>query len=610
MTYQHKDMLVVIIIVLVLYSANRFLMTYGCTRNTLPQTLYVSQVEETTYRYKITGRKGLCKTIVYAYHPVKIGDIITVDGKHQTLENPTIPGGFNYQDYLKSQGVIEVIDGDKITVNTHLFHPRHIHEGIKTYIDRYLPRSKRYINTFILADTSEFDEQTKTAVTMLGISHLFAVSGMHIGLLVVFLNKGGTYLNLKESHRYSGIMVLLSLYMIITGFSPSVVRASLMTAAVFMTNIFKVKLSSLDILSGVFILLLMMRPYYYLSIGFQLSFLVTFFLIITYDLTGKMKGIHQLLLSSTLAFLITVPLIIQMNYTVNIMTILVNIIMIPLTTLIIVPLGYLTFVMPFLDGIYSVVTALFDTLIVFLSEIFYIPLSLSLFHPLAIILYYIFLYLTLTINIVQHKALMVMMGVFCFTVFFYARLQPFQDVVFLDIAGESTVFKDRFDQCNIVIDTGKDDDYDSLVSYLKRERITKIDYLIVSHFHADHYGETEDLIDILSVKHLITNETANAYENRLIPCGNFNLFIYPITVDDENENNQSLPISSWAQETHYFFFGDAEKEAEEIFNITYSIDVDVFKVSHHGSDTSSTMPFLQNINPESAIINVDRNNTR
>jgi len=187
-------------------------------------------------------------------------------------------------------------------------------------------------------------------------------------------------------------------------------------------------------------------------------------------------------------------------------------------------------------------------------------------------------------------------------------VDPKKQVVFLDVKGDSTFIKDSFDQCNILIDTGEVDEYNTVINYLHSRNIERIDYLIVSHYHSDHYGEVNDITKEFSVDTIITKETVDNYDSTFISCGTLSFFIYDLSYDDENENNNSIVLSLYVEDKHYLFVGDSEIEREEEFLNLYKIDVDYLKVGHHGSTTSTSQSFLDVIQPEGSFIMVHRDN--
>ena len=158
--------------------------------------------------------------------------------------------------------------------------------------------------------------------------------------------------------------------------------------------------------------------------------------------------------------------------------------------------------------------------------------------------------------------------------------------------------------------------------------IDEIDYMIVTHQHDDHMGSATDLINDLSVKNFImpkltqtnnvTSKTYNVLINTLdnkkitkIPaqnCKNFMLGralveILSPSVQNNNLNNMSVVLKITYGNTEFLFQGDAESKIEnDLLRSDYDIDVDVLKIGHHGSKTSSTDKYLEATSPDIAII--------
>lgn len=605
---QHKDLLKPVVILLFFFSGLSLIWNMNTPVGDVEFSMWISAVEEKENSTKYTGRIDYRKVIVYGDSGYSMGDVVRVTGEVNEIEDVTIPGGFDYKAYLKSQGISHVVFADELIFKDNYFHFSMIGEKIEDYIDHFLPRSKAYIKTLILADKSDFEDDLKQSINALGISHLFAVSGMHIGLLVLILKKGLSNVFDSDYIIEGVITLILLLYCIITNFTPSVLRASLMVILLFANNKLKHPFSSIDILSIVFLLLLCANPNIYLSLGFQLSFIVTFFLVLTHPILKEYNPEYQLLAVSLIAFYSTVPLIVQMNNEINMLTVLANIIFVPITTLIIVPLGYLSFVLPLFDSLYSVITTQFDHLIMIVGSSFVLKVHPNFSNSIFICLFYILFYKFLISDRQYRFKSFVLLNTFIVLTSLFAFVNPVSKIVYFDIDGESTLFKDAFNQCNILIDTGEEDEYDTLIQYLKQNQIYRIDYLIISHFHSDHYGEFEDIVQSISVENIITNQNFSEYDSKWLTCGRYQMFVYPQILNNDNENNNSVGVSIIDGPTHYFFLGDAEEEQEMDFIHHYRVQADVLKINHHGSVTSSMDEFIDGINPSIAYINVDRNN--
>ena len=181
---------------------------------------------------------------------------------------------------------------------------------------------------------------------------------------------------------------------------------------------------------------------------------------------------------------------------------------------------------------------------------------------------------------------------------------------------------------NVLIDGGDNDDEESIVQYLKKQGVKKIDYLIATHNHADHIGGLDSVVDNLDIGQVLVSNgdaTTKTYrdfitslsDKKLKPSvplkdakfdlGNGAYMQIFNTNGGSNTNDQSLVTLYVNGKDKFLFTGDAEKDTEnEILSLVP--DVDVLKVGHHGSRSSTTQKFLDKVNPEYAIITVGKDN--
>lgn len=202
------------------------------------------------------------------------------------------------------------------------------------------------------------------------------------------------------------------------------------------------------------------------------------------------------------------------------------------------------------------------------------------------------------------------------------------EIHFLD-TGNSDSILIKCNGKNILIDGGENNDEELIVSYLKNQGIYKIDYMIATHPHADHIGGLDAVIKSITVENLlVANGEANTKTyrdfidaaaskglNPSVPIEKAKFYLGDNsyiqifnTNGGENINEQSLVTLFINGNDKFLFTGDAEKGTEkEILNDME--DVDVLKVSHHGSKTSTSDEFLEKIKPEYAVITVGKDNS-
>lgn len=173
---------------------------------------------------------------------------------------------------------------------------------------------------------------------------------------------------------------------------------------------------------------------------------------------------------------------------------------------------------------------------------------------------------------------------------------PFLSISFIDVGqGDAEIIKLPFFDGNILIDTGSKYNYYNLRKYLFMNGIYNIDYLIITHDDSDHNGNLESLNNDFNIKNIII-------EGKDIGLKNLNLkYLY---IDDfDNDNDNSLVYYLNINDIKFLFTGDISSKAEEkLVNKYGDLDIDILKVTHHGSSTGSSEYFIKSILPKISII--------
>ena len=508
---------------------------------------------------------------------------------------------------------------------------KNIFYKIKNYLIERISKIKsyEYLNTFILGDSSVIDDTVLESYRTNGISHLFSVSGMHITLLssiiLYILNR------IKKSNiNYFFVIIFLIFYMFLTNFTPSVIRATFLFIFLILNKSLNLKLSTAKILIIILCIALIFNPYNIYNVGFKFSYIISLYLILFNKIINRYNSyITKTLVTSFISFLASIPILINNYFSINLMTILNNIIFVPLVSIIIFPFSLIVVLIPKLDFIYDFMINILESLSLFITN-FKIEIILSKVNIFTIILYYVIITLILY-KILKRKykyILLIIIMIFIHTNINYIKNSTY--VTFIDVGqGDSSLIHLPYNKGNILIDTGGNYNYDTskdIISYLKSEGIKSIDYLILTHGDYDHMGEAINLVNNFKVKKVIFNsDEYNDLELELIKLlegknikyyknikelniGKNKLYFLDNKLYD-NENDNSNVIYTELDDYKFLFMGDAGIEAEEDILEKYNlIDIDILKVGHHGSRTSTSKEFINNINPKYGVISVGKNN--
>lgn len=629
-----------------------------------------SSVKETSKKVEFTFRDSSTQLDVLAVYfiddtPPHASHIIsggtcTLHGEIVKPDAATNPHQFDYQTYLLQQGInyqLIIHSLDEITCEGYSLLDS-IYSMRTTLLQSTLNNindtTVSWLHALVLGDDSLIDEDVIDIFQRWSLSHILAISGLHIGIVVallyVILVRTGLFT--KENAQWV-VICFLPVYALIAGGQPSVLRASLMVLGVIVLNKLNWKLNYTDVISIVFLSLILYDKYIVYHIGFQLSFAVTFGLIISQTwISQTASNTMKVLQISFIAQMIILPLQLYYFHIFQPLSILVNLFVVPYFSIFVIPALFILMLVHWLP---SFIISAFGSIFIFIHKhmlqfIQWIDRYLD--YPFVIgeislymtIIYYVVL--VLLMKALESKKLhSAFQYGLCMTGLIIALVirpyfSPVGSVTMLDIGqGDAFVIELPYREGVFFIDMGTpatfpsfegtDRAYNQVIKpYLLGEGITKIDTVFLSHEHVDHFGSLRYALEDFLVDEIIISPFYELDEVNEAIWNKHNIPIYRMGFNEtierkdhafqalspkENKydpNENSLVLLTELGELDWIFMGDAEQEAEKSIEQTYpNLQVDVLKVGHHGSNTSTNKSLLQQMNPSYALISAGRNNT-
>ncbi|GKX31137.1 ComE operon protein 3 [Vallitalea longa] len=637
---------------------------------------FVLSADEITINNVVYNENTILKVYDNKTTDINIGDHIVVIGDLNKLAEPTNQGQFNeekyyrvreikYKLFLSDYEIItskKMLPGLKYSIKRMLFDFKN--EAIEIF-DRILPNEQaNLMKAMILGDKSYLSVDTKKIYAESGISHVLAISGLHIAILGYGFYR---FICLLLSRKKGVIITIIFLvsYCILTGASVSTVRAVIMLSIILLAYYFGRTYDIYSSISTAAIILLTINPYNLWDTGFLLSFsavigIITIAPVLNQIYNKTNNGIISTFNVSLAATLGTMPVMLLNYYEIHIYSVLVNILVVPLMSIVVL-FGFIGLV----GGFFSVFIGKICSGIVFYILNFYdfccnlvkyLPFNtITIGKPksISLILYIVILILMALLanerfnkQVIKKYIIITVCGLLIINFADYIIKKPLK-IVHLDIGqGDSAVVISP-DRKVYVIDGGgnqrkkttdRDTGYYILKPYLKYNGISKIDCLIMTHSDRDHVGGLIELIDYFKIKNIIVpyaykhkkeedillEELINKAskkkinvvylkENDIIRDRYINFeALYPIDEIKEfpNNNAYSLVLNLKYKSFNELFTGDIEKQEEQKINYKYTdyLNSDIMKVPHHGSNTSSTEEFIKNVIPKVAVISSGRNN--
>lgn len=582
------------------------------------------EVKEDKITIEIKAKEKLLITYKYQdkeFNNLSYGDKIKVKGTLITPSKNTNQNTFNYQKYLyykKIYYLVEATSINKIANNHNYLYT--IKNILYQKIDKL--KSSNYIKTLLFCDNT-LSKEIKESYRINGISHLFSVSGMHINFFVsiiyLYLNK----ITYNKRIKYLITNIFIIIYLILFP-SSSLLRSAVMSILYSINYLLKLKIKKIDILLLTLGVSLLINPFIIYDLGYIYSYTITFFLVLSSSTLKNKNKINKIIYISLLSFLVSIPITIYNSYEINIISILLNIILVPIISIIILPLTILIYIFPILDSILYLFTSTLETISLFISKIKITKIIFPKPSLLIIALYYIIFLLSY-----QNKKYFYLNIILLIIIYISPYLNSNFEIVMFEVGeADCHLIKYPYNKNTILIDTGKNEYKikNEVIPYLKSIGIKKIDYLIITHGDEDHIGGSITLINNFQVKNVILNKgTFTDLEKELIKNLNKKKIPYQININKinlsnhtiyllnntkyNNENDNSIITYFTYQKYKFLYMGDASITTEDNLLENYNLNnISILKVGHHGSNTSSSKDFISQINPSISLISVGENN--
>lgn len=564
------------------------------------------------------------KILFYYEEPLRIGEKIEIEDSLNKGSFPLNENGFNERLYYKTknlQGKFYIKNLEKISFK------KNIKDDFRNRIEKTSlllnKKNGELFKSILLSDGSISED--KEEFLNLGLAHIFAVSGLHIGLIFLFISKALFFLPKKIKKVLSLFLTFFYIYLI--GFPISAVRAFLMILFLNLSFFIglKYKTSTALILSA--LINLGINPYNIFSPSFILSYSSVLSLVIIYPklklYTGKTflgKGLDI----SLSIFIGTLPIQLYFFYQVNIISIIANLILIPLYSLGLCFASLLLIIPNYVfAGSLDLIFDLGREIGIYLNSIIN-PFILGRPLPITMATYYFLLgeILFLKDYLKKYKReFLCFIGIlYLITSFAYIKGNPLYQVSFNFIGqGDSCLIKNK--NSYYLIDTGGSVENSLskkyLIPYLKSKGINRIKGIFISHMDADHVEGIRHFKNIkvdkvylsgVEEKNQFYRYIKENYKNEIFETpyeeGDFKIkrIYYPC---GQSPNDRSMVLLVTLRKKTFLFTGDISK------NICDKIEqgkVDVLKVPHHGSVNSLSKSFYKKLRPDLAVISVGKNN--
>ena len=567
---------------------------------------------------------------------------IELEGKVSEPEGQRNFGGFDYQAYLKTQGIYQILTIKSIQ-SLKKINSWDIGENLSSlrrkavvWIKTHFPDPMRNYMTGLLLGHLDTDfEEMNELYSSLGIIHLFALSGMQVGFFMDAFKKLLLRLDLTQEKLKWLTYPFSLIYAGLTGFSASVIRSLLQK--LLAQHGYK----GLDNFALTVLVLFIIMPNFFLTAGGVLSCAYAFILTMT---SKEGEGLKAVARESLVISLGILPILSFYFAEFQPWSILLTFVFSFLFDVVFLPLLSILFILSFVYPVtqFNFVFEWLENIIRLVSQMASRPLVFG--QPNAWLLILLLVSLALVYDFRKNVKRLAGFSLFIVGLFFLTKHPLENEITMLDVGqGESIFLRDVTGKTMLIDVGGKAESSKkierwqektttsnaqrTLIPYLKSRGVAKIDQLILTNTEKEHVG---DLLEVtkafhvgeilvskgsLAQKEFVAELEASQTKVRSVTAGeNLPIFggylevLSPRKIGD-GSHSDSLLLYGKLLDKHFLFTGNLKEKGEkELLKQYPNLEVDVLKVGQHGSKASSNPVFLEKLNPELSLISVGKNN--
>jgi competence protein ComEC len=578
------------------------------------------------------------------------------------------PHEFDYGEWLREKGISAhgaIEDFQKLEISKpggwNRLKNRVVDNIERQFSEAHVPLAK----ALFLGIKEDLDPDLKKEFSRSGLSHIMAVSGMHVGFIVAPFWVIIPFLWGSRSGKIAGLIlltVLLAGYTGLTGFTASVCRASLMAWLLTSAKLFHKMSNSVNLTASAALVLLLADPGQLFDPGFQLSFSAVFVILLVMPeilrwiparmKTGKLEPLVSIIIISMVVQLGLYPILVSYFGEFSIAGPVANVLVVPILS-ITVPAGLILSVTGLFES--GVLNMPVKGAELMLSWIQWVAASLGgqefsyikaeSVSPMIFGIWIAVILFTASIRIPQFRWKLLILILVCTNALFIdlTLKKPGAhqlEMTFLDVGQADAAHIKTPDNRHILIDTGRwspgsNSGERVLIPYFNHLGIKKLDAVFLTHPHADHIGGVAALIETMQIGVIYQSDyeyDSDLYriymekaEEKNIPI---KLISAGMTLDLDpsmrvfvlgprphgsrpvNPNNHSIALKLVYGQRSVLFTGDAEQEQEEELVSVYGefLDSDLYQAGHHGSKTSSSDLFIDSVRPDYTVISLSFEN--
>lgn len=563
--------------------------------------------------------------------------------KIEKIAGPRNPGEFDFQRYSANKGLKYTVQLDTIR-NLKKYDPQTIFEKInvlRIHIINYLKKLPKWMRiqaqSLIVGYNDPLEKDFLEILSVLGIIHLFSLSGLHVLILLTMIRKLTSFFRIPVEWVDTVLLILLPCYGILVGSRSGIWRAIVLAMVGIIFGKFKLKYTRLDIFSITLLICLWIYPFTLAEMGGQLSFLLSFAILYLY------RG-SKLLLTTLKMILVGLPVICFYTYQFNWLTLLINLIFVPIFTYLILPftiissltVGWPLWKIP--NNFFGWMYGLFDK-IAHAKNLIFVTGQIPSFWVIILIIIVLLYVETKTL---RNKYLWIYMLIFIGCVAMN-KFPLFGSVNLVDVGqGDSLVITTPLNRKTFMIDvagklrfpmpswakheTSNQVD-NSTIPFLKHQGISRIDKLFLTHKDVDHVGNLEIMLSKFSVKevnfgiglennpriqaamkHHPEVKFKNLQQDDVVDTGFIKWRVLWPKTKGIGENGDSLTLLARIKNKKWLFTGDLDSESEKEILKDHQFQADYLKVGHHGSKTATSDQLLSMLKPKVGFISAGVNN--